>query len=541
MCFGATVARADYNQELHYLGGRVMTHPHVHLIFWLPPKLQDGTDAKVPPDFIPTIKQFFSDLGGTGYFGVLTQYFQITGGSEQHIQNTVTYDGRYLLNTSDYPSTGLGHCLGAPTTNCETAGTIENLIRQALGTGLKGGDNEAYIVFTAPGEYICSGIGGCAPGANCAFHNYFHTGLLGTGEPVIYAVEPYQGDNCNSTLPEGPNSPHIDRQVVSASHEFMEMVTDPLNDAWQGNGGKDDEIADKCNDTVGLGPQPFPYDYGHANQLMFGHYYLALGLWSNVAGGCVRNDGGEHLADITPTPGFTGENDSSGPWTQQPYGGPGEPVALASEDFPQASVVNIEYETGLPAPNDHVSLCVNPTSGTRTARSDGTIVCTDHIPAEPMAGAIGVHRVVFRTGSGRPIGINFHLEAGTVSPWELQFGNQPVGSPTPTQTVTVTNTSATSPITIGSLTIASSAAIQGFFMLPPSTTCKQGIILGPGASCGVDVYFLPTIAGNQNGTLTISDSGNHLPQVVKLEGTGTQNSDCDNDGDPGDSFEYLEC
>lgn len=59
----------------------------------------------------------------------------------------------------------------------------------------------------------------------------------------------------------------------SVAHEVMEMLTDPLLNAWYDRNGA--EIADKCN-----------YNYQACVELSNGSTWQIQSQWSNALGGC---------------------------------------------------------------------------------------------------------------------------------------------------------------------------------------------------------------------------------------------------------------
>jgi FtsP/CotA-like multicopper oxidase with cupredoxin domain len=97
----------------------------------------------------------------------------------------------------------------------------------------------------------------------------------------------------------------------------------------------------------------------------------------------------------------------------------------------------------------------------------------------------------------------------SLSTTSLLFGNQLVGTTSATQQVTLANVGTTT------LTINS---IQWSANFSDSNNCNGS--LRPGASCRINVRFVPTTTGVLTGTLTITDSDITSPQIVKLTGTG---------------------
>jgi FG-GAP-like repeat/Cep192 domain 4/Abnormal spindle-like microcephaly-assoc'd, ASPM-SPD-2-Hydin/FG-GAP repeat len=101
----------------------------------------------------------------------------------------------------------------------------------------------------------------------------------------------------------------------------------------------------------------------------------------------------------------------------------------------------------------------------------------------------------------------------TVSPTQLNFGSQKVGTKSAPQNVTVTNTGSTA-VSVTSVKIIGGAS-QDY-----SETNNCGSQIAPGASCTVKVIFEPTRTGPRAATLEINDSGGGSPQQVPLTGTG---------------------
>ncbi len=96
-----------------------------------------------------------------------------------------------------------------------------------------------------------------------------------------------------------------------------------------------------------------------------------------------------------------------------------------------------------------------------------------------------------------------------LSPASLDFGAQPVGTPTAAQPITLTNDGA-SPLAIAAI------AVDGDFA--QTNTCPPS--LAPGASCSLAVTFTPTAAGALTGTLTLSTNAPDSPATVSLTGIG---------------------
>jgi Abnormal spindle-like microcephaly-assoc'd, ASPM-SPD-2-Hydin len=104
--------------------------------------------------------------------------------------------------------------------------------------------------------------------------------------------------------------------------------------------------------------------------------------------------------------------------------------------------------------------------------------------------------------------------AMTVSPGSLSFAGQPVGTVSIMQTVAVTN-SGVAPLTV------SQVVTSGDFI---ETDDCVGSSIAVGASCSVQVSFLPTTTGGRPGVLTVFGNVAGGQATVALSGTGTPGS-----------------
>ena len=108
------------------------------------------------------------------------------------------------------------------------------------------------------------------------------------------------------------------------------------------------------------------------------------------------------------------------------------------------------------------------------------------------------------------------MGTGTVvqlTPMNVNFGNQRVGTTSPPRTVTLTNTGSTSLSIHG---IAVTGVNFGDFV--ETTTC--GSSLPAHTSCAIQVRFLPAATGAREAFLRVRDDGGGGTQDVELRGTG---------------------
>ena len=96
-----------------------------------------------------------------------------------------------------------------------------------------------------------------------------------------------------------------------------------------------------------------------------------------------------------------------------------------------------------------------------------------------------------------------------VTPPEVDFGSQAVGTSSQPRNLTLTNTTNTN-VTVGDITTSGIDFTQ-------TNTCQQQ--LAAGANCTVAVTFTPAVTGLRLGTLIVSDSA-ASPHFVVLTGTG---------------------
>jgi hypothetical protein len=128
-----------------------------------------------------------------------------------------------------------------------------------------------------------------------------------------------------------------------------------------------------------------------------------------------------------------------------------------------------------------------------------TLTVSDNAPGSPQSVALA------GVGTGNAPGVS-------LSPMQLLFSSQEVGTTSSAQAVILTN--------VGNmgLNIASIAASGDFAQV---NNCPR-LVLAPGASCQIGVTFTPTAAGARNGTLSITDNAFGSPHQIPLAGTGTQ-------------------
>jgi Abnormal spindle-like microcephaly-assoc'd, ASPM-SPD-2-Hydin len=146
-----------------------------------------------------------------------------------------------------------------------------------------------------------------------------------------------------------------------------------------------------------------------------------------------------------------------------------------------------------PSASCSVRVLFSPTSA---GPATGSVTITDNAANSPQKVAL------------KGVGV---LPALSLSPIEVVFATETVGSTSASQTITITNNNATA-LTITSLSLGGVAS--GDFLVP--STCN-GALAG-GASCAFDVTFTPTAGGVRVATLSVNNSAG-AAQTVALTGT----------------------
>jgi len=277
----ATVPSAN---NLIYHGGLVETTPSVYLIYW-GPEWQSGFTRSAggftytQKTVMNYLNSFFSNVGGSTYAGIQTQYCQnATAGIDtcagqpyaQYVTNPTGELKGVWIDPSPVPSTII-------TTGLAENMTADPIEQEATKAAQHFGYdiNATYFVLTQPGTQATA-----YGSVYCAYHSETtHT----TGHGVRYAFMPYVmdyaagcGENAVNTTNDSFGHGYLDGYSTVAGHEWAEAVTDPDNfngtqDGW--NDVQTSENGDKCAWT------------GLANITLGKHYYAVQPLWSNAANG----------------------------------------------------------------------------------------------------------------------------------------------------------------------------------------------------------------------------------------------------------------
>ena len=144
----------------------------------------------------------------------------------------------------------------------------------------------------------------------------------------------------------------------------------------------------------------------------------------------------------------------------------------------------------------------------------------------PIVGQLIAVLTINDNASGSPHTVQLRGDAAArasaaiISPPNLAFGNQAIGSTSLPKTVTIAN--------VGSevLNMSTPIAITGkdaaeFTLVPSKTTCPVGSgQLSPKASCTVGVAFVPITLGTKSAQIIFVDDGAGSPHTIPLLGVG---------------------
>jgi hypothetical protein len=133
---------------------------------------------------------------------------------------------------------------------------------------------------------------------------------------------------------------------------------------------------------------------------------------------------------------------------------------------------------------------------TMTGTRNGTLTLSDNAQGSPQS--------VTLTGTG-----SASYPVATVTPTNVVFLSQKVGTSSAAQTMTLTNTG-NATLNVGTIQITGDFA--------QINNCPSA--LASNLSCTLNVSFTPTVDGTRNGTLTLSDNAEGSPQIVNLAGLG---------------------
>jgi hypothetical protein len=239
--------------HLVFHGGPVQTTTTSYAIYWKP------KGSFMNSGYQKIVNQFLKDVGGSPIYGYATEYT----GSNGRVQNVSTFAGSWV-DTTPFPQGGV-----------TDQAIVESVERAILINGWTTGINSSFFVMLGHGPRT---------GGFCAYHSAAQL----NGEPVIYGVMPYftikDAGGCGTPFGITPNNNFdADSTIGNLTHEQMEMVTDPLLNAWFDN-TFGVEVGDVCIYSYGV-----PFASRGGNLVAKGHQYIIQEEWSEKHKSCQPN------------------------------------------------------------------------------------------------------------------------------------------------------------------------------------------------------------------------------------------------------------
>lgn len=263
------------NLYMNYTNAPVETTPKVYISWWgswwSSSHTTTNSNGLTNQQLKTYITNFYSNVGGTNWDGINTQYCDTVAAgtqscgsvaSQYHVGNSTGQLGGTWTDTTSVPTSP---------TQSQIASAATRLM-QHFGYN----KNATYFVFT-PSGHSMSGFGT----QWCAWHDSTST----SSGTIAYAYMPYITDaagNCGENFVNGTNNSYgngtFDGFSIVGGHEYAEALTDPHPEgtslAWLDSSGS--EIGDKC-----------AWSSASTNlNLSNGHHYAVQPLWSNSIAGC---------------------------------------------------------------------------------------------------------------------------------------------------------------------------------------------------------------------------------------------------------------
>jgi serine protease len=324
----APATTLPYLGNMAYYGGHVQTAPKVYVVYWgwgepgaFPANQPCSSETLTEGSVSATLKcdpegvgkreaDWVSELGGTNWAGVQTQYYQTdSSGNKSYVTNPSNQlGGIWVDDTNDatgLPKTSASNPPGATNTYTDLAQEAARAVQYFGITDLSNAD----IVIAQP--YNFSDPNAVSTGY-CAFHDYTQPNLEGgiyngitpgvsyTNMPDPLAINSGGSNLCGENAVNSGSAGTLDGVSIVLGHEIEETVTDPGAEDIQGGSGLNNqqflggwydaidanENGDKCawvgeNLLTAQGPPaPIPGAMGDVTGNR-GDQFAVQSLWSN--------------------------------------------------------------------------------------------------------------------------------------------------------------------------------------------------------------------------------------------------------------------
>jgi hypothetical protein len=225
----------DPSVDIQYYGGPVMIGtPNIYNIFF-----GDFSSTTSLQTTVSLVDYFAANLGGSSWNNIQTSYYQTVNGAKTYISNSLNFVKSINVSPNAQGLTVLDY-------------DFQNIIITAINNGQLPIDTNGIYAIIYRGDFNVLGW----LTSWCGYHTYFR---LSTGELLKYfivgdpATAPgYTGQSCEGFIygPTANGNLGADSLLNVYAHEVVEMVSDPIFDAWYFTSGA--ENADVCNYDFGL-------------------------------------------------------------------------------------------------------------------------------------------------------------------------------------------------------------------------------------------------------------------------------------------------
>ncbi len=196
---------------LTYHGGPVLVTARTVFIFWGP---TFATAGSADFAYAQALQAFRNQLGTSGHYDVITQYYQVVGGDQQFIELTNLGGG-----TPDWFDTS------SPPTNVTDA-KVQTEVSKYLASNAFDVDTLYAVVIPSTSYSSVDGETSCG-GPNLAYCTY-HTFFTSGSDTVVYSIQPYP--SCAGCQLSGATTTADQESFVC--HNVRESATDPLGTGW---------------------------------------------------------------------------------------------------------------------------------------------------------------------------------------------------------------------------------------------------------------------------------------------------------------------
>ena len=149
----AAAAAKSSQPDILYWGGRLILNQRLVAVYYSPATIFNNGPAPgevgAGANDHSLVGYFLNHIGGSSYWNINTLYYQIVGGQQQFVQNTMSYDAYWAANGPGAPRPGA-------TVNTNQ---MVNLIEDGFASGaLKYDPSTLYMIFTGPGVNLGGGF-----------------------------------------------------------------------------------------------------------------------------------------------------------------------------------------------------------------------------------------------------------------------------------------------------------------------------------------------------------------------------------------------